>query len=268
MTDVQSKRVLLTGAAGNIGSALRRYLAARPELAAKVQLRLAAHHVEKLGDQSDHEVVQLELADLESCRAACRGMDAVIHLAANIRPSATFDELHAPNIVGAYNMLRAAIDAGCGRMVFASSVQAVDGYPHDVQVHTDSAVWPASLYGATKAFAEAMCRHYASAEGLSCIAVRIGTFDLPWLYDAITPHRLSKYVSHDDMSQLLLRCVDAQDIGFAIVHGISNNRFKRLDLTSTREAVGYEPEDDGFARFDVAFPSKASMPPEIKVLEK
>jgi len=41
--------------------------------------------------------------------------------------------------------------------------------------------------------------------------------------------------------------VEAQGVDFAVVHGISDNRFKRLDLEATRSTVGYRPRDDAFA---------------------
>ena len=47
----------------------------------------------------------------------------------------------------------------------------------------------------------------------------------------------------------LVRCVEAADVQFAIVHGISDNRFKRLDITSTRDRLEYAPQDDAFDIF-------------------
>lgn len=63
------------------------------------------------------------------------------------------------------------------------------------------------------------------------------------------PGELASYVSARDLHQLLVRCIETPAIGFAIVHGLSQNRFKRLDLTSTRELLGYAPEDDAFTVF-------------------
>ncbi|MCC2670480.1 MAG: NAD(P)-dependent oxidoreductase, partial [Armatimonadetes bacterium] len=50
-----------------------------------------------------------------------------------------------------------------------------------------------------------------------------------------------------DLSQLLHRCIDApDDLRFEIVHGVSDNQFKRLDITSTRKTLGYQPQDNSF----------------------
>jgi uronate dehydrogenase len=58
---------------------------------------------------------------------------------------------------------------------------------------------------------------------------------------------LSGFISARDMNQLLVRCIDAPVIPFAVVHGISDNRVKRVSLTETVALLGYEPQDDGFA---------------------
>ena len=79
------------------------------------------------------------------------------------------------NVVGAYNAFEAARAAGCKRIVFASSIGAVDGYRDEGLIHTawDAPVWPTTAYGATKCFGEALGRVYASTHGLSCVAVRL-----------------------------------------------------------------------------------------------
>lgn len=70
-----------------------------------------------------------------------------------------------------------------------------------------------------------------------------------WLRQQPNARHLSGYVSEQDLNQLLVRCIEAADVPFARVHAISNNRFKRLDLTSTRELLGYAPQDDAFEIF-------------------
>jgi hypothetical protein len=79
----------------------------------------------------------------------------------------------------------------------------------------------------------------AEQEGLSVIAIRIGAFDSPALADA--------FVSKRDLCQLIDRSIEAEDVDFAILHGLSDNRYKRLDLSDTRRLVGYAPVDDAAA---------------------
>ncbi|CAA9578348.1 MAG: UDP-glucose 4-epimerase [uncultured Thermomicrobiales bacterium] len=244
--DVSSARaVLLTGAAGRIGGNFFEHAKER------YRFRLAHRDAAKLAAAAgeEHEAISLDVADPDACRAACDGIDTVVHLAADPSPEADFyGSLLDNNIKGTYNVFRAAADAGCRRIVYASSVHAVFAYPLDVQAKTDSPVRPANMYGVSKCFGEALAACFAN-DGLSSIAVRIGAYEAPWVHENPTAEAMAMYVSHRDLNQLLTRCVDADDVPFAIVHGVSDNRFKRLDLTSTRELLGYAPEDDGFALF-------------------
>jgi len=247
METTTKKRILLTGAAGRIASAFRRYAGDR------YALRLGYHNT-PVDDPGGHELWRLDIADLESCQRACAGIEMVVHMAGDPRSTTGFYESLLPNnVLGPYNILRAAKDQGCQRVILASSVQAVDGYPLDVQVHPEMPVWPSSLYGACKVFAEALGKHFAYNEGLPCICIRIGTFQTERMIQSLNAHRLSKFVTQRDMNHLLERCIETPHIRFALLHGVSNNRFKRLDITSTREQVGYYPQDDSFQLYGEAW---------------
>jgi hypothetical protein len=85
-----------------------------------------------------------------------------------------------------------------------------------------------------------------SAEGLSGIAVRIGAYDAPWIYQDGTATDAKAYVSARDLNDLLMRCIETPDIPYAVVAGISDNARKRFNLDQTRRLLGYDPQDDGF----------------------
>ena len=251
------KRILLTGAAGGIGSAFFR------AEASNYFFRLADRETSTIVSalSLEHEVREFNVADLEACQEACRDIDIVIHLAAATNPDDDFYEaLLQNNICGTYNIFRAAKDQGCQRVIFASSAQVFAGYPDDVQVHPESPMRPMNIYGVSKCFGEAVAFYFAHAEGLSCIAVRIGSYDVNgdtsnWLRQQPNMRHLSGYVSERDLNQLLVRCIEAQDVQFAVVHALSNNRFKRLDITSTRDLLGYAPRDDAFEIFQADLPA-------------
>ena len=242
----QQLKVLLTGAAGRIGSAFFCYARER------YLLRLVDRPGSGLAslDPGDHETLEFDLSDAEACLEACEGTDVVVHLAADPSPEADFtDSLLPNNIVGSYNLFEAARKAGCRRVVAASSVHAVSGYPVDVQVRDEMPVRPKNLYGVSKCFVEALAACYAIETGLSCVAVRIGAYPRPdETAGAMSADEdLSAFVSPRDLCQLLCQCVDAPDrVRFAVAHGVSDNRFKRLDLSHTREIFGYRPQDDAF----------------------
>jgi hypothetical protein len=82
-------------------------------------------------------------------------------------------------------------------------------------------------------------------EDLSVITLRIGAFQpIEAAEKESSVSMLDAFVSHRDLNQLINRCIDVENVKFAILHGLSNNRFKRLDISDARELVGYEPQDD------------------------
>jgi nucleoside-diphosphate-sugar epimerase len=236
------RRVLVTGAAGNIGS----YFASHSSQ--KYSLRLLVHHRDGSSAQKLKkygEVIAGDIGDLESMNRACEGIDTVVHMAGDPSPSATWESLLHANIIGTYNMFIAAKAAGCRRLIYASSIHAVSGYPPDVQVKTSEPVNPGDLYGVSKCFGEAMGRYMAEKEGLSTIALRIGAFQpRKAAAEADSIGMLDAWVSQRDMNQMLEKCIDVETLQFAVLHVLSDNRFKRLDISDARELVGYRPQDD------------------------
>lgn len=234
-------RVLVTGAAGNIGSYFARHSADRYDL------RLMVHEkdedVEKI--KGCGEVVLGDVTKLDRMKELSQGMDVILHLAANPSPAGTWSTILPLNIEGTYNVFAAAKAGGVRRVVYASSIHAVSGYPADVQVGPDFPVNPGDLYGVSKCFGEALGRYMAEQEGVACIAIRIGAFQ---------PHSAARkpegvkmmdaYVSQRDLNQLLQKAVEAEHLKWAVVNGLSDNHFKRLDISSARELLGYEPQDD------------------------
>ncbi len=241
-----TKRVLITGAAGDIGSSLVQYIDARQK---PYSLRLADLSV------SDPRGMVTNISDLDACRQACEGIDTVIHLAADPDPSATFDDLLPVNIVGPYNIFKAALEQGVKRVIFASSIHAVSGYPDDVQIHTDMPVRPEDLYGVSKAYGEALAAYYAYQTDLEAIAVRIGYFKRFEEWPEPHPRELAVWSEPQDLCGLLVQCIEAElgDTPFVIAHGISNNQFKRMDISTTQQMLGYAPQSDAFAAWGISF---------------
>ncbi len=232
--------VLVTGAAGRIGSYFAEHSQGKYDFRLMVQQQSDGDEIKQWG-----EVVVADLSDLERLKELCQGIDTVVHMAGDPSPSATWQELLDANIIGTYNLMVAAKAAACRRVIHASSIHAVSGYPSDVQVKTSEPVNPGDLYGVSKCFGEALGRYMAEKEGLSVICLRIGAFQsLEAAREESSVSLLDAFVSHRDLHQLIERCVDVQNVQFAILHGLSNNRFKRLDISDARELVGYAPQDD------------------------
>ncbi len=238
------RKILLTGAAGRIGSAFFAYAQER------YAWRLLDRSLADLSAGQNVERVAVDLGDLDACRRACEGVDTVVHMAAN--PSTTADfyqSLLNDNFKATYNVFLAAHEMGCRRVVCASSVQVIDGYPLDVQAHPETPPKPLNMYAVSKIFAESVAHYFAHTTPLSAIAIRIGSFEHNPVQPDPDARVLSTFVSARDMSHLIECCVES-DLNYAVVHGVSDNRFKRLDITSTREWVGYTPQDDSFEKFE------------------
>ena len=245
LTALQPKRrrVLITGAAGNIGS----FFASR--MHQKYDLRLMVRDAD---EDADHirdfgEVVICDLADLARLESLCQGVDTVLHLAGNPSPEQTWHSVVSNNITGTYHVFVAAKAAACRRVIFASSIHAVSGYPKNIQVKTSEPVNPGDLYGVSKCFGEALGRYMAEQEGLSVIALRIGGFQPAETARKPNLGLMDGWVSQADLTQLIERCIDVETLQWAVFHGLSNNSFNRLDISDARELVGYDPQDD-FAR--------------------
>lgn len=247
-----ARKVLLTGAGGRIGTAFRAFVGDRYEF------RLVDRDASKVEDAGDYTVIEADLSDLARCQEICAGMETVVHLAADANAGADFyGSLLDNNIKACYNIFRAAKDQGCRRVIWASSIQVIEGYPLDVQAHPESPIKPMNMYAAAKAFGEATAHYFAHAEGLSCICVRVGAYEGNRVFEATNKpdgRTLSAFVSRRDLSHLLAQCVEVGNLKFAILHGVSDNRYKRMDITSTRALVDYRPQDDAFKKFEMGVP--------------
>ena len=243
MDEKSKPKILITGGCGKIGSYFVQF--ASDKYSIRVVDKVAWDS-KRLGP-FDGESLVADLQDMAACQQACEGMDMVIHLAADPDPKADFEaSLLDNNIVATYNMFRAAQEAGCQRLLFASSVHAVAAYPADVQIKVNMPVRPKNLYGVSKCFGEALAAYFAFTAGLPSIALRIGAYRLPHDNERLPSIEKDAYLNADDFNDLLIRCLETPNITFAIVHAISDNKFKRLDLTETRELLGYQPQVDAF----------------------
>jgi uronate dehydrogenase len=223
--------ILITGAAGRIGSCLA---AGLPALGHRLRLLDAA----PIPD-TPHETVTGDVNDPEVLAAATKDVTAVVHLAGNPSATASFEDLLPANVEGAYRVFEAARRAGAERVVYASSNHAVGFTPRSASAGVDVPVRPDSLYGVTKAYGEALGRYYADRYGLRVASLRIGSFaERPR-----TPRMLSTWLSHGDMVRLAHACLTSPDLTHAVVYGVSANTRGWWDLEPGR-AIGYDPQDD------------------------
>jgi uronate dehydrogenase len=228
------QRILITGAAGQIGKALRAGLRGAYPL-----IRLL--DVMPLGEAAGgEEVLIADIRDTAAMDRATAGIDCVVHLAGQ-STEAEWEKVLPLNIEGCYNVFEAARRNGVKRIVFASSNHAVGFHRRERFIDDQVLPRPDTRYGVSKVFGEALGRLYADKHGMSVACLRIGTF--------VTPDRpkdarqLLTWISHRDMVQLVRRCIDHPHYHFVVVYGVSNNLRSRWDNTNAK-FLGYRPEDN------------------------
>ena len=125
--------------------------------------------------------------------------------------------------------------AGVRQVIYAPSIHAV-------------LVNPCDIYGASKCSGEALYRYMVEPEGVSAIALRIGAFQrLEAVQEEGVLSMRDAFVSHRDLDQLINCCIDVENVQFAVLHGLSGNRLKRLDISDARELASSAPMDDSTA---------------------
>jgi uronate dehydrogenase len=225
-------RVLLTGAAGGIGSRLR-----APLREAATELRLS--DIAPLEAEAENETVHpADLADLDALRAAADGVDAVVHLG-GVPEEAPFEELAPANLVGCYHAYEAARLGGAERFVFASSGHATGFYTPDHRLVGNEPPRPDSLYGVTKVYGEALGRLYHDKFGMRVACLRIGSF----LERPSDPRSLATWLSVPDAARLVLACLTSPELQFSVLYGVSANTRSWWAAAPGRR-LGYEPQDD------------------------
>ena len=225
-------RVLLTGAAGGIGSRLR-----APLREAATELRLS--DIAPLEAEAENETVHpADLTDFEAVRAAADGVDAVVHLG-GVPQEAPFEELAPANLVGCYHAYEAARLGGAERFVFASSNHATGFYPPDHRLVGNEPPRPDSLYGVTKVYGEALGRLYHDKFGMRVACLRIGSF----LERPSDPRSLATWLSVPDAARLVLACLTSPELQFSVLYGVSANTRSWWAAAPGRR-LGYEPQDD------------------------
>ena len=269
------RKVLVTGASGYVAGQMLPAFRDRYDLTL-VDVRAANRSGEEVAD-----VVLADLVDADRSRYAhlFEGIDAVVHTG-HIMHSGDPRDAFFPekqNVEMAYNVLRAAHDAGVRRVVMASSNHAADWYEHHL-LHArkmevlDPYTLPlaTNFYGWAKAAHEHMgflfaCgfRGWQNEEGLrpmGVVMVRIGSpteLDVGKFEGRLEYYKrvLGSYVSPRDLTQLFVKSIETENIDnehgvpWQVFYGISDNTRAFWSLANAREVVGYEPEDDSEVKY-------------------
>jgi uronate dehydrogenase len=244
------QKILVTGAAGGIGTRMRKLLPA-------IYNDIRWSDIRKPDDLGPkEEFIAADLADLGAVEKIVAGVEGIVHLG-GFSVEGPWETIHQANIVGCYNLFEAAYRANVKRVVFASSNHAAGFYPRNKTIGVDVTTRPDSRYGVSKAFGEALGALYADKHGLRVTCLRIGNFgDAP-----IDKRRLAIWLKPEDLVQLIRIGFEHRDIHFEIFYGVSDNADSWWDNSNARR-FGYKPQGKADEFRDSAMAAQAKLPPD------
>lgn len=232
MIDPAKDTVLITGAAGAIGTAVRHGLRSGWS-----HLRLT--DVRPIKDPANNEQTAVsDVADRAALDAMMQGVSAVVYLT-GAGADYSLEDLFRVNVRGVFDVFESARLGGVKRIVYASSNHAFGCYPITEQVSPDMPPRPDSLYGAFKVYGEDILRNYFDRHGIRSVSMRIGTYrTLP-----IDQRSLATWLSPGDVARLVDASLRHEDPGCLVVNGYSANT--RLKVAKTHwDFLGYHPQDN------------------------
>jgi uronate dehydrogenase len=231
MTDLH--RVLITGADGRVGDALRAGLRGRFRV-----LRLLDRSFRVPG-QGGEELLEGDLLDPNFLNRAVAGCDAIVHLAAIPDEKVPFSEMVQINIGGTHAVLEIARVHGIRRVVIASSSRVTGLYPREKRLDTSAPVRPDTFYAVSKVACEALGRFYAERFGLEIACLRIGSFTSR----PTNTRHLSTWLSPRDAAAYVHRCLVVPELSYSVLYAVSDNRRTWWDDSETHR-LGVERRDD------------------------
>ena len=242
-------RIVVTGAAGQIGSEIAQELAQSHDLCL-IDRRVLAGRNLRIADLSRRRATGRCLA-WKSVRWSdwFKGADVVIHLAADPSPVAPWDRVLHHNIEATWCVCEAAAAHQVPRVVFASSNWAVKAVemklapscyqPAGPKIDSGTPPSPLTPYGLSKAFGELTGRMLVDEHKLkSFLAVRLGAYGAKPLPDA---RERALWIGIEDTRRLFRRCVEAEFAGFHVVYGVSAQPAAPYDLSYTSRLLSWTP---------------------------
>jgi NAD(P)-dependent dehydrogenase (short-subunit alcohol dehydrogenase family) len=235
-------RVVITGAAGNIGRKLIDHLGRQGDRFTVPGLDIVAAPPYA---SASHDLSVWE----DSWVAMFRGADVVVHLAAEGSPDADWPVIVRHNVDLLLNVYEAARLHAVGRIVFASSNWVLGGYRFEegVALTADMAPRPAGAYGAAKLFAERQGKQLSQRTGMSVINLRLGANPAP--ADDPGGKRRSPWdrmqaLSDRDLCQAFEKAITVPRVRFATLTVTSRVIGSRWDLSEAERVLGYVPVDE------------------------
>ena len=242
------KTVLVTGAAGGVGTRLRKLLKG-------VYPRIRWSDLRPPADlAAGEEFVAADLADMHAVEKAVEGVQGIVHLG-GYSVEGPWETILQSNIVGCYNLFEAARRKRVERVIFASSNHTVGFFPRRRHIGTDVTLRPDTRYGVSKAFGEALAALYAYKHGLRVTCLRIGNV----AEEPVDLRSMSIWLHPEDLVQLIRIGLEHPDIRYEVFYGASDNDRAWWDNANAFR-YGYQPKHRSEDHRDVALAAQAKLP--------
>lgn len=246
-------RVVITGAAGKIGSELADELSDSYELCL-IDCKPVSGRRSIVADLAQYDTNagfrRWFRIGAVKWNGTFKNTEVVIHLAEEPSPRTSWERALHNNIQATWNVLRCAAHHGVRRVVYASSLWAVRALenelapacyaPDGIKIGSDDRPRPLAPYGIAKACGEITGRMLVDEKKLnSFLAVRLG-----W-YNPNPANKSDRYdlygISAQDIRSLFRRCIEAEFEGFHVVYGVSAQPEAPVDLSYTRQLLSWMP---------------------------
>ena len=220
-------RILVTGAAGRVGSTVAKGLLDRYDVRGHDRIEMS---------YLDDTIIS-ELDDFTAVLEATRNIDAIAHIG-GLPGGNEWEPMLQSNFIGTYNVFEAARQNGVKRIAYASRAGVLGLYPRSKTRTMDMTTTPVGIYTVSKVFAEALAHSYAHQHDMEMVCIRIGNFKLE-RDQPEHPHHLS----HSDCVQVFEQALTHPDVKFEIVFGVSGSNWPLYDMEHGKRVIGYEPQD-------------------------
>ena len=248
------KKILITGSSGLIGSVIIKNLGNKYEF--------SGLDIKPNKDYPELKTLIINSNNLDSILPAFKNIDTVIHLAANVSEATEWDLVLNNNIILTRNIYEASKTNNIKKVIFASSNHAVGNFEKDfpykkivkgkyneidinniIKIDSSVPIRPDSDYGISKAFGEAVARYYFEHHGIESACLRIGTVR-PDNSPKTDVRHFATMLYHEDLAQLIDKCIEKENLDFQIFYGVSNNKWRFWDIKNSYNKISYEPVEN------------------------